>query len=68
MPIHPMFWPIQAYVFWMNALMIPWVATARSGVPPLAAVALPAAPGPAAAVGLDPVSPSDIGTSATELR
>jgi hypothetical protein len=63
--MHPAFWPMQAMVLWLDVLMLPWkmmmapVADSMSE----ATVAID----PAAAAGLDPVSPNEIGTSATNF-
>ena len=64
--MHPAFWPMQAFVFWADVLMLPW----KMMMAPTASsmnVAV-AASTPAATVGLDPVSPKEIGTSATDFR
>ena len=55
MQMHPVFWPMQAMVFWLDVLMLPWKEAA-------------AAASPAATAALDPVSPNEIGTSATDFR
>ena len=65
--MHPVFWPMQAMVFWLDVLMLPWKMTIgpvadsmkEAAAPPQ--VRLPPA-------GLDPVSPNEIGTSATDFR
>ena len=64
--MHPVFWPMQAVVFWLDVLMLPWKMTMAPVANSLNEVA--AATNPAAAVGLDPVSPKEIGTSATDFR
>jgi hypothetical protein len=66
---HPIYWPFMWYAMWMNAFMAPWMKP-MAGLPP-AAAAIPAAPvidPAAAAVGLDPASPHDLGSSATDFR
>ena len=57
---------MQAMIFWLDVLMLPW----RMAIAPMAdsLKTAPAATDPAAAVGLDPVSPKEIGTSATDFR
>ena len=62
--MHPAFWPMQAFVFWADVLMLPW----KMMIAPLAVNVAAAAASPAAAAGLDPVSPKEIGTSATDFR
>jgi len=64
--MHPVFWPMQAAVFWLDVFMMPW----KMVMAPMANSQNPAgaATDPATAVGLDPVSPKDIGTSATDFR
>jgi hypothetical protein len=64
--MHPAFWPMQAVVFWLDVLMLPWKMTTAPVANSLNMAA--AATNPAAAVGLDPVSPEEIGTSATDFR
>lgn len=61
------FWPYTLYAMWLNAVMAPWTVMAQKGELPPAAAAVPMI-NPVAAVGLDPVSSEDIGTSATDLR
>jgi hypothetical protein len=64
--MHPAFWPMQAVVFWLDFLMLPWTMTMAPVADSLnEAVAVA---NPAAAVGLDPVSPGEIGTSVTDFR
>jgi len=57
---------MQAVVFWLDVLMLPWKMTMAPLANSLSEVA--AATNPAAAVALDPVSPKEIGTSATDFR
>ena len=64
--MHPVFWPMQAFVFWCDVLMLPWKMLAAPAADSLNE--LVAAASPAATVGLDPVSPNEIGTSATDFR
>jgi hypothetical protein len=64
--MHPAFWPMQALVFWLDVLMLPWKMTMAPVANSLDKAA--AAKDPAAVVGLDPVSPREIGTSATDFR
>jgi hypothetical protein len=60
--MHPLFWPVAC---WLNFLMWPW----KIAVPVAASLGgAAAAANPAAVAGLDPVSPKEIGTSATDLR
>ena len=63
--MHPAFWPMQAFVFWADVLMLPW----KMMMAPMADSmnVTPAATSPAATAGLDPVSPGEIGTSATDF-
>ena len=64
--MHPVFWPMQATVFWLDVLMLPW----KMMMAPVADFLneVTAATSPAAMAGLDPVSPKEIGTSATDFR
>jgi hypothetical protein len=52
---------MQAFVFWADVLMLPWKMMADSMNVAAAATS------PAATAGLDPVSPGEIGTSATDF-
>ena len=64
--MHPVFWPMQAAVFWLDLVMMPWkmmMAPMTNSLNPVGT-----AIDPSAAAGLDPVSPKDIGTSATDFR
>ena len=64
--MHPAFWPMQAFVFWADVLMLPWkmlMAPVADSMKEAVAVT-----SPAALAGLDPVSPKEIGTSATDFR
>lgn len=64
--MHPAFWPMQAFVFWADFFMLPWkmmMAPAADSMKEAVAAAHPAA-----IAGLDPVSPEEIGTSATDFR
>jgi hypothetical protein len=56
---------MQAFVFWLDVMMLPW----RMMMAPVAdsMQEATAATSPAAVAGLDPVSPHEIGTSATDL-
>ena len=65
--MHPAFWPMQAFVFWADVLMLPW----KMMMAPVADSLNVAVAGtnPAARAGrLSPVSPKEIGTSATDFR
>ena len=63
--MHPAFWPMQAFVFWLEVLTLPW----KMVMAPVADMQeITAAVNPAALAGLDPVSPKEIGTSATDFR
>ena len=64
--MHPAFWPMQAFVFWADVLMLPWKMMMAPVADTMNAAA--AATSPAATTGLDPVSPQEIGTSATDFR
>lgn len=64
--MHPAFWPMQAMVFWLDVLMLPWKMMMAPVADSLNAAR--ASTDPAAAAGLDPVSPEEIGTSATDFR
>ena len=66
MQMHPVFWPMQAMVFWLDVLMLPWKMTMAPVADSLNEAV--AATSPAATVGLDPVSPKEIGTGATDFR
>ena len=61
--MHPAFWPMQAFVFWLEVVMLPWKMV-MAPVADMQEVAV----NPAAVAGLDPVSPKEIGTSATDFR
>ena len=64
--MHPAFWPMQAFVFWLDVLMLPW----KMMMAPVAdsMTEATAATDPAAVAALDPVSPQEIWTSATDFR
>jgi len=62
--MHPAFWPMQAFVFWADVLMLPWKMMMALGADSLNVAA--SATSPAATAGLDP--PQGIGTTATDLR
>ena len=64
--MHPGFWPVQAFVFWADVLMLPWKMMMAPAADSLNVAA--AAASPAATAGLDAVSPKEIGTSATDFR
>jgi hypothetical protein len=68
MSAHMMFWPFQVYSFWMNAVAMPWMQVWQATSLPPAAATLPAATVLPSAVGLDPVSAAEIGSSATDFR
>jgi hypothetical protein len=50
--MHPAFWPMQALVFWLDVLMLPWKMTMAPVANSMDKAA--AATNPAAVVGLDP--------------
>ena len=63
--MHPAFWPMHGFVFWADVLMLPWkmlMAPVADSLKEATVVA-----DPAAVAGLDPVSPKEIGTSATDF-
>jgi len=64
--MHPAFWPMQAMVFWLDVLMLPW----KMMMAPMADSlnVAQASTDPAAAAGLDLVSQQEIGTSASDFR
>lgn len=64
--MHPAFWPMQAFVFWSDVLMLPWKMMMAPAADSMKEAV--AATNPAAIAGLDPVSPEEIGTSATDFR
>ena len=64
--MHPAFWPMQAFVFWADVLMLPWKMMLAPAADSMNVAA--AATSLAATAGLDPVSPQEIGTSATDFR
>ena len=64
--MYPMFGPMQVFVFWFDLLTLPWKMMMAPVADSLTEGA--AATNPAAAAGLDPVSPEEIGTSATDFR
>jgi len=55
--MHPAFWPMQAFVFWADVLMLPWKMMMALGADSLNVAA--SATSPAATAGLDPVSPKE---------
>jgi hypothetical protein len=57
---------MQAFVFWLDVLMLPW----KMMMAPIAdsLTEATAATDPAAVAGLNPVSPEETGTSATDFR
>jgi hypothetical protein len=57
------FWPMQVYLFWLDLCMLPWKLTA-----PVSESLADVAASPQALAGLDPASPHEIGTSATDFR
>jgi hypothetical protein len=64
--MHPLFWPAQDVIFWLDLLMLPWkmmVAPVSDSLTDVVAAA-----DPAAVAGLDPASPKEVGTSATDFR
>ena len=65
MQMHPAFLPMQAFVFWLDLLMLPWKMMMAPVADSMQEAA--AATDPAAVAGLDPVSPNEIGTSATDF-
>jgi hypothetical protein len=56
---------MQAFVFWADVLMLPWKMMMAPVADSLKEAV--AATNPAATAGLDPVSPNEIGTSATDF-
>jgi hypothetical protein len=64
--MHPVFWPMQAVVFWMEVAMLPWKMIMAPVADTMNTAA--AATHPAATVGLDIPTPNEIGTSATDFR
>ena len=64
--MYPIFGPMQVFVFWFDLLTLPWKMMMAPVADSLTEAA--AATDPAAAAGLDPVSPEEIGTSATDFR
>ena len=64
--MHPVFWPMQAMVFWLDILMLPWKMTMAPVADSLNEAVV--ATNPAATAGLDPVSAHEIGSSATDFR
>jgi hypothetical protein len=64
--MHPVFWPMQAMIFWLDILMLPWKMTMAPVADSLNEAVV--ATNPAATAGLDPVSAHEIGTSATDFR
>jgi len=57
---------MQAFVFWADVLMLPWKMMMAPVTDSLTVAA--AATSPAATAGLDPVSPKEIGATATDFR
>jgi hypothetical protein len=57
---------MQAFVFWADVLMLPWKMMMALGADSLNVAA--SATSPAATAGLDPVSPKEIGATATDFR
>lgn len=64
--MHPAFWPMQAFVFWLDVLMLPWKMMAAPVADSMEKAT--SAIDPAAMAALDPVSSKEIGTSATDFR
>ncbi len=64
--MHPAFWPMQAFMFWADVLMLPWKMLMAPVADSMKEVAA-ATSDPAAIAGLDPASPGEIGTSATDF-
>jgi hypothetical protein len=63
--MYPVFSPMQAFALWLDILMLPWkmmMAPAADSITEAAA-----STNPASVAGLDPVSPHEIGTSATDF-
>jgi hypothetical protein len=54
---------MQVYLFWLDLCMLPWKLTA-----PVSESLADVAASPQALAGLDPASPHEIGTSATDFR
>jgi hypothetical protein len=65
--MHPAFFPMQAFIFWADVFMMPWKVFMAPVTDSMKEV-VAATSDPAAAAGLDPVSPQEIGTSATDFR
>jgi hypothetical protein len=63
--MHPAFLPMQAFVFWLDVMMLPWKMMMAPVADSMTEAA--AANDPAAVAGLDPVSPHEIGTSAADF-
>jgi hypothetical protein len=61
--MHPAFLPMQAFVFWLDVMMLPW----KMVMAPIAEPMTEAAAATAPIAALDPVSPHEIGTSATDF-
>jgi hypothetical protein len=63
--MYPVFSPLQVFVFWLDILMLPWKMMIAPAADSLTEAA--ASNNPASVAGLDPVSPQEIGTSATDF-
>jgi hypothetical protein len=63
--MYPVFSPLQIFVFWLDILMLPWKLMIAPAADSLTEAA--ASTNPTSVAGLDPVSPQEIGTSATDL-
>ena len=57
---------MQIFVFWLDVLMLPWKMIMALVADSMTEAT--AATDPAAMAGLDPASPEEIGTSATDFR
>lgn len=64
--MHPAFWPMHAFIFWADVMMMPWKMLMAPVADSMKEAA--AATHPAAVAGLDPPSSEEIGTSATDFR
>ncbi len=63
--MYPVFSPMQAFVFWLDILMLPWKMMMAPAADTLTEAAAPSHP--ASVAGLDPVSQHEIGTGATDF-
>jgi hypothetical protein len=63
--MHPAFWPMHAFVFWLDVMTLPWKMAMAPVVDSMTEVAV--ATSPAALTAIDTPTRHEIGTSAPDL-